>query len=41
MILGGKLVLETVDAILNDTVKPIAQEDMAVAGELRSRSEDI
>ena len=35
MILGGKLVLETVDAILNDTVKPIAQEDMAVVGELR------
>ena len=35
MVLGGKLVLETVDAILNDTVKPIAQEDMAVVGELR------
>ena len=35
MILGGKLVLETVDTILNDTVKPIAQEDMAVVGELR------
>ena len=35
MVLGGKLVLETVDAILNHTVKPIAQEDMAVVGELR------
>ncbi|MFV0586104.1 methionyl-tRNA formyltransferase [Bacteroides reticulotermitis] len=35
MILGGELVVETVDAILNDTIKPIAQEDMAVVGELR------
>lgn len=35
MMLGGKLVLETVDAILNDTIKPIAQEEMAVVGELR------
>ena len=35
MMLGGKLVLETVDAILNGTVKPIPQEEMAVVGELR------
>lgn len=35
MMLGGELVVETVDAILNDTVKPIAQEQMAVVGELR------
>ena len=35
MMLGGKLVLETVDAILNETVKPIPQEEMAVVGELR------
>ena len=35
MMLGGKLVLETVDAILNGTVKPISQEEMAVVGELR------
>ncbi|HJD74453.1 MAG TPA: methionyl-tRNA formyltransferase [Bacteroides reticulotermitis] len=35
MMLGGELVVETVDAILNDTIKPIAQEDMAVVGELR------
>ena len=35
MVLGGKLVLETVDAILNGTVKPIPQEEMAVVGELR------
>lgn len=35
MTLGGKLVLETVDAILNDAVKPIPQEEMAVVGELR------
>ncbi|MCR2005073.1 methionyl-tRNA formyltransferase [Bacteroides acidifaciens] len=35
MLLGGKLVVETVDAILNGTVKPIPQEEMAVAGELR------
>ncbi|GAE82121.1 methionyl-tRNA formyltransferase [Bacteroides reticulotermitis] len=35
MILGGELVVETVDAILNDTIKPIAQEDMGVVGELR------
>ena len=33
--MGGKLVLETVDAILNGTVKPISQEEMAVVGELR------
>ena len=32
MVLGGKLVLETVDAILNGT---IPQEEMAVVGELR------
>ena len=35
MVLGGKLVLETVDAILNGTVKPIPQEEMAVVGEPR------
>ena len=35
MMLGGKLVLETVDAILDGTVKPIPQEEMAVVGELR------
>ncbi len=35
MMLGGKLVTETVDAILNDAVKPIPQEEMAVVGELR------
>ena len=35
MMLGGKLVPETVDAILNGTVKPIPQEEMAVVGELR------
>ena len=35
MMLGGKLVLETVDAILNGTVKPIPQEEMVVVGELR------
>ena len=35
MMLGGKLVLETVDAILNGTVKQIPQEEMAVVGELR------
>ena len=35
MMLGGKLVTETVEAILNDAVKPIPQEEMAVVGELR------
>lgn len=35
MLLGGRLVVETVDAILNDAVKPIPQEEMAVVGELR------
>lgn len=35
MMLGGELVIETVDAILKDAVKPIPQEEMAVAGELR------
>lgn len=35
MMLGGKLVAETVDAILSDAVKPIPQEEMAVVGELR------
>lgn len=35
MLLGGELVLETVDAILTGTVKPIPQEEMAVVGELR------
>lgn len=36
MMLGGRLVVETVDAILAGTVKPIAQEEMTVVGELRS-----
>ncbi len=35
MVLGGRLVVETVDAILNGAVKPIPQEEMAVVGELR------
>ncbi len=35
MMLGGRLVIETVDAILAGTVKPIPQEEMAVVGELR------
>ena len=35
MILGGKLVIETVDAIINGTVKTIPQEEMAVVGKLR------
>lgn len=35
MLLGGKLVVETVDAIITNTIKPIAQEDMEVVGELR------
>ena len=35
MMLGGRLIVETVDAILAGTVKPIPQEEMAVAGELR------
>lgn len=35
MMLGGRLVIETVDAILDGTVKPIPQEQMAVVGELR------
>lgn len=35
MLLGGRLVVETVDAILNDTVKSIPQEAMATVGELR------
>ena len=35
MLLGGRLVTETVDAILAGTVKSIPQEEMAVAGELR------
>ncbi|MEY8706435.1 methionyl-tRNA formyltransferase [Bacteroides faecichinchillae] len=35
MMLGGKLVVETVDDILNGTVKSIPQEEMAVVGELR------
>jgi len=34
MMLGGKLVIETVDAILNGTVKSIPQEEM-IEGELR------
>ena len=35
MMLGGKLVVETVDAILNGVVKPVTQEEMAIVGELR------
>lgn len=35
MILGGRLITETVDAILGGTVKPIPQEKMAVVGKLR------
>lgn len=35
MTLGGELVVETVDAILNDTVKSIPQEEMTITGELR------
>lgn len=35
MMLGGKLVVETVDAILDGTVKSIPQEAMAVTGKLR------
>lgn len=34
MMLGGKLVTETVDAILNNTVRTIPQEQMQVTGEL-------
>ena len=35
MMLGGKLVLETVDAIIDGTVKSTPQEDMLLEGELR------
>lgn len=35
MMLGGQLVVETVDAIRTGTVKPVSQEEMAVVGELR------
>lgn len=35
MTLGGRLVLETVDAILENRVKSIPQEEMPVVGELR------
>ena len=35
MMLGGKLVVETVDAIIDGTVKSIPQEVMALVGELR------
>ena len=35
MMLGGKLVVETVDAILNGVVKQVPQEEMAIVGELR------
>lgn len=35
MLLGGRLVVETVDAILAGTVKPIPQEEMAVIDGLR------
>ena len=36
MMLGGKLVLETVDAIIDGTVKSTPQEQMLVEGELRA-----
>ena len=36
MMLGGKLVLETVDAIIDGTVKSTPQEDMLLEGELRA-----
>lgn len=36
MALGGRLVVETVDAILSGEVKAIPQEEMAVVGELRA-----
>lgn len=35
MYLGGKLIVETVDALLEGTVRTISQENMAVSGELR------
>ena len=35
MLLGGKLVVETIEAILHGDVKPMPQEEMAVIGELR------
>ena len=35
MVLGGKLVVETVDAILENRIKPIPQEEMAQPEELR------
>lgn len=35
MVLGGELVMETVEAIINGTVKSVPQAQMAVAGELR------
>lgn len=35
MILGSKLVIKTVDALLADLVTPIDQEEIAVVGELR------
>ncbi|WP_321333475.1 methionyl-tRNA formyltransferase [uncultured Bacteroides sp.] len=35
MVLGGRLVIETVEAIISGTVSPISQERMAVVGELR------
>ena len=34
MELGGRLVVETVDHILTDTIRPIPQEEMAVKGPL-------
>lgn len=36
MELGGKLVIETVNAILENRIKPIAQEDMTQSTELRA-----
>ncbi len=36
MFLGGKLVIDTVNAILEDRIKPIPQEDMEQPGELHT-----
>lgn len=35
MVLGGDLVIETVNNIVNKTIKPISQEEMKIVGELR------
>src|SRR5574344_517800 len=36
MMLGGDLVIETVDNIINGSIKPIAQSEMNIEGELRA-----